>query len=98
MLLPAHSGAGPWSTEATSSAGDLALLKGAANADERAVFRNAQEPFIHRKKSLPGLKVEKCCKCASLRTKLWNTHLQGCVPEKPARRGVKASAFSLQTG
>jgi hypothetical protein len=46
MLLPAHSGAGPCSTEATSSAGDLALLKGAANADERAVFRMRRSPLF----------------------------------------------------
>jgi hypothetical protein len=51
MLPPAHSKARPCSTEQR-----VRRATGAANADETgSLVRIAQEPFIHRKKSLPGL-------------------------------------------
>ena len=42
--------------------GRLARLKGVPNADERAALADCAEPFIHRKKSLPGLRQKNACK------------------------------------
>jgi hypothetical protein len=40
----------------------MALLKGAANADESAASADCARAFIHRKKSLQGLRQKNACK------------------------------------
>src|SRR6266540_5078625 len=58
MLLPAHSSAGRCSTEPR-----VRRASGAANADETgSLGRLRKSPFIHRKKSLPGLRQKNACK------------------------------------
>src|SRR6266511_1097634 len=58
MLPPAHSRARPCSTEQR-----VRRAGGAANADETgSLGRLRKSPFIHRKKSLPGLRQKNACK------------------------------------
>jgi len=58
MLPPAHSSAGPCSRSHESGGRRVAP----PTPTRRAPWPTAQEPFIHRKKSFPGLRHKKACK------------------------------------
>jgi hypothetical protein len=47
--------------------------------------------------SLPGLAAAKSLQMGIFYEKDWNTHLQGCVPESPARSGGEASSFPCKS-
>jgi hypothetical protein len=62
MLLPAHSSAGPCFTEPRVRRASGAPQGRGQRRRDGQPWPTAQEPFIHRKKSLPGLRQKNACK------------------------------------